>query len=663
MRETVLTDKNVSLSEFDGDPTKQAWLNVVVHSREPEYPIRPFILNSWIRCREAGIDPFAKSPPQIMSEEELKILLKLNKELVEVARPIMQMIEISVKGTGFLLSLADNKVRVLETIADSEILEQANKNNYVPGCHRNAMVSGTNAIALALEQRSSVQLTGAEHYNINYHNWTCSSAPIHDGKDNIIGVLTLSGKYTGKHKHTLALVDAAVHLIETQIREHALIDESQRLNTMVNMVYNSLSDGFLAINRNLEITHLNATAAKMLGINEPRQIFGRRIEEISLMDEIQLQKYADQKDSDHIEIKFRCQGGDRSYLCRITPTVTGGKKFVGMIITMSEKNQMINIVRQLSGNHSKYEFNDIIGNNSELHQQIKLAKLAATTDSRVLLVGESGTGKELFAQAIHSHSNRSNQPFVAISCGSIPRDLIESELFGYVEGAFTGARRKGMVGKFELANNGTLFLDEINSLPLELQTTLLRVLQQNEIMRIGDNRTIPINVRIIAASNTNLLQETANGNFRADLYYRLNVVEIVIPPLCNRLDDLEMLLEHIICKQCSKLGMSKPDFSSEALNLLRNHNWPGNIRELENICERALLLSQGKRIEAAHLPIQQNLSPEGKIAHPTTMQQNYRELIISTLQRCDGNAAKTARELKIGRTTLYRKMAEYGIER
>ena len=175
-----------------------------------------------------------------------------------------------------------------------------------------------------------------------------------------------------------------------------------------------------------------------------------------------------------------------------------------------------------------------------------MAKIAAKTNSRVLIMGESGTGKELFAQSIHSHSHRSNGPFVAISCAAIPRDLIESELFGYTGGAFTGARSKGMIGKFELANAGTLFLDEINGLPLQLQGKLLRVLQQNEIMRLGDNRNIPVDVRVIAASNTDLVEEVEQGHFREDLYYRLNVMEIFIPPLRERMDDIERLIEHIL---------------------------------------------------------------------------------------------------------------------
>ncbi|GAF73493.1 unnamed protein product, partial [marine sediment metagenome] len=239
--------------------------------------------------------------------------------------------------------------------------------------------------------------------------------------------------------------------------------------------------------------------------------------------------------------------------------------------------------------------------------------------------------------------------------------LVESELFGYQGGAFTGARREGMVGKFEFAHKGTLFLDEINGLPLELQAKLLRVLQQNEIMRLGDTRCIPVDVRVIAASSTDLLTEVETSSFREDLYYRLNVVEIVIPPLRERIEDLELLIDHILTRQCQEMGIKRPQISDEVFETMRAYHWPGNVRELENCIERMLLVSQGTTISAIHLP----LRPQKKEARlengVLTFHQGYKGMIEEALEQCGGNVSMAAKKLNIARSTFYRKMKEFGL--
>jgi transcriptional regulator with PAS, ATPase and Fis domain len=278
-----------------------------------------------------------------------------------------------------------------------------------------------------------------------------------------------------------------------------------------------------------------------------------------------------------------------------------------------------------------------------------------------LIIGESGTGKELFAQAIHNFSSRSKEPFVAISCAAIPRDLIESELFGYRGGAFTGARREGQVGKFELAHKGTLFLDEVNGLPLDLQSKLLRTLQQGEITRLGDVQPIQIDVRVIAASNLDLMTEVENNNFREDLYYRLNVVEIFIPSLSQRIEDLELLIEHILKRHCQEMAIYKPQIDPKALKILMAYHWPGNVRELENCIERALLLSQGQTIQVTNLPERVRKSNAKQKDRPVSLKKSYKKLIKEALERSGGNISIAARELKIARSTFYRKMKEFGI--
>lgn len=641
------------------DPLKTAWENVVLKGLPPGQEIREEVLRSWIRCKEIGIDPFSENPPPALSSSKLRSLTRRYRELIEVSRPVIEMIQLSVKETGFIITLTEKHGHVLVVSGDSDVLEMAERNFYQPGCLRTIEVAGTNAIGLCLIEGKPIQLTGAEHYKVRHHPWTCSSAPIYDANSQLIGVITLSGRSTGQHRHTLALVTEAADAIGSQLRERALIEEKNQLNSMLTSIFNSISDGVIALNNNLCITHMNSAASEMLGLEG--NALGSRLEKVVHPEAKLVQAIKKKNDLSGAEISFDCPSGQRTYICRVDPIRNSSPNEIGAILTLAEKRHMINIAKRIGGNYAKYEFRDIKGKSRRLLGQIKLAKIAAKTNSRVLIIGESGTGKELFAQAIHCYSARRNEPFVAISCATIPRDLIESELFGYKEGAFTGARRGGMVGKFELANKGTLFLDEIDGLPLELQSKLLRVLQQNEIMRLGDTQTIPVDVRVIAASNKDLLTEVEKANFREDLYYRLNVVEIHIPPLRERIEDLELLMDHILERQCHLMKIKKPRVSGEVLDILRNYSWPGNVRELENCVERALLLSQGNTIRKAHLPARLFKKPHADLLETISLQKGLQEMILSTLERCDWNVSQAARELRISRSTLYRKLRQYKV--
>ena len=650
-----------SVSSPDAGDIKTAWENVVLKKIPPGKEIRPEVLRSWQRCCEIGLDPYSSNLPPALSKEKLKVLMKHNKDLIELSRPVMQMVEISVRDTGFIFTLADKNGYVLLVNGDEDIIAMAERNYYRPGSLRSIEHAGTNAIGLCLIEEKPIQVTGAEHYKVYHHPWTCSSAPIHDPHGKIIGAITLSGRSGGSHKHTLALVTAAAETIESQLRERVLIEDKLRLNSMLSFIYDSISDGIIAINRDLEITHINSIAAKMLDLDSSA-IIGRKFDEVIKADVSLIHSLEARNYFSGLETLFHGPNGEMTYICRADPILNNRGHLLGTIITMSETQHVISLAKKLSGNYSKYNFDKIKGESPGFKRQIELARVAARTNSRILVVGESGTGKELFAQAIHSESVRKNEPFVAISCTAIPRDLIEAELFGYRGGAFTGARREGQVGKFELAHHGTLFLDEINGMPLDLQAKLLRVLQQNEIMRLGDTRCIPIDVRVIAASSTDLFTEVENANFREDLYYRLNVVEIFIPPLRDRIEDLELLTEHIMEQQCQEMRIERPFISDEVLEVLRRYHWPGNVRELENCIERALLLSQGETIKKIHLP-DKPLKKHGggeQVAMP--IHQGYREMIEAALNHCGGNVSMAARELQIARSTLYRKMKEYEIK-
>ncbi len=644
------------------DPMQTAWEDVVLKRRPPRVPVRDVVLRSWYRCLELGLDPLTNPSPPILTRGALSRVQSEFRDLIQLAKPLMRMIEISVRGTGFIVTLASRGGYVLTVQGDKDVLAMAERNYYLPGCNRSTEKAGTNSIGVCMEIKQPVQLTGAEHFNVNHHPWTCSSSPIMDGSGEVLGVLTLSGRSVGRHQHTLALVTAAAKTLESQLRERDLIEATQRLNSMLTSIYRALPDGYIALDIQQKITHLNVAAARMLNRDIDAMV-GMPFQEVALVDQRLKEAIEAGRRFEASELAFRCPGEIRTYMCRVDPIRSSSYKLLGTVITLSEHRQMLHIAKRIGGNYAKYEFSDIKGRDPRFLKQIEIARLAAKTNSRILIMGESGTGKELFAQAIHNHSNRRNGPFVAVSCAAIPRDLIESELFGYKGGAFTGARRNGMVGKFELADQGTLFLDEIDGLPLELQGKLLRVLQQNEIMRLGDTRNIPIDVRVIAATNADLMSEVDAGNFREDLYYRLNVMEIVIPPLRERIDDLEILVDHILGRLRNRMGVHEALISTQALQFLKTYSWPGNVRELENVIERAMLLSRGHTVRKEHIRLRERERAGGFRAQAVTLEQGYREMIQAALDRSDGNVSRAARELGIGRSTLYRKLEEYGITR
>ncbi|MCB5933699.1 sigma-54-dependent Fis family transcriptional regulator [Caldibacillus thermoamylovorans] len=362
----------------------------------------------------------------------------------------------------------------------------------------------------------------------------------------------------------------------------------------------------------------------------------------------------------------------------VAPIIVDGqlKGSVGIIHDMSEIRELTTELQRAKERirtlEAKYNFDDIVGRSEEMLIAIEQARIAAKTPATVLLRGESGTGKELFAHAIHNESDRKYNHFIRVNCAAISESLLESELFGYEEGAFSGAKRGGKKGYFEEANNGSIFLDEIGELSLSTQAKLLRVLQEREIIRVGGTKPISIQVRIIAATNKNLEQEIRKGNFREDLFYRLNRIPIYIPPLRSRLEDIPLLCDHLIKKINHDYGRNVEGITNEAAELLKRYAWPGNVRELENILGRAIIFMDysENRIDREHLSkLGYNFQKNQEQDHPNeaslplyTLVENFEKRIIShILHKHRGNKTKTAKELGVSIRTLYYKMEKYGL--
>ena len=318
-------------------------------------------------------------------------------------------------------------------------------------------------------------------------------------------------------------------------------------------------------------------------------------------------------------------------------------------------------LKKVQGNY--FALDNIIGSNKKILELKETIRRVANSGSTVLITGESGTGKEIFANAIHEISNRRDKNFVKINCAAIPENILESELFGYEEGAFTGAKKGGKIGKFEMAHEGTLFLDEIGDMSFDMQSKMLRVLQDKVVERVGGNSPKKVNVRLIAATNQNLLNKIEKGEFREDLYYRLNVLLLELPPLRERLDDIEQLCNFFISKYNNKFGIYIEKIDDAAMDYLMNYTWPGNIRELENVIERAYNFVDGNIINVKQMP-EKIIKGRGIISVgdlKNNLNSLEKQLIVDTLKACGGNKSKASKILKVNRASLYQKLKKYGL--
>jgi transcriptional regulator of acetoin/glycerol metabolism len=557
------------------------------------------VVRSWRRCREAGLDPLAPVVPLKQNSHELSETVKRNGSYIQAALPFMRFLGAAVRGTGFILVLTDEAGIVLETFGDEDTISRARENNFVPGSCRSEEVVGTCSIGLAIIERKPIQLTGPEHYNSRHHAWTCASAPVFSPTGSFLGTVTLSGESSKAHPHTLGMVISAADAIQNRLRERRLESQKSESERLSVSLLKSMSDAIVTIDSSGQIVYVNKSAELLVGF--PERVL-RGLQLTSLFSVPQLDDLlSGASDISPFEAALEIDGR-RSYLMIKPLVMRENDCVVGAVLALSRRREFLKNVGGVSGFAAPYTFADIIGRNSDLRRQIELATTVAKQDSRVLIIGETGTGKELIAQGIHNVSARANGPFIAINCAALPRELIESELLGYKDGAFTGARRGGQAGKLELADGGTLFLDEIAQMPVDMQAKLLRVLQDGIVTRLGDTKAVKVDVRIIAATNERLFEKSQRGEFRADLYFRLSVVEIVLPALRDRGDDIELLVHAILERLRERLSQPRLAIDNDALTCLKAYGWPGNIRELENVLETAAIMSGGATIKVAAIP-------------------------------------------------------------
>jgi sigma-54 dependent transcriptional regulator, acetoin dehydrogenase operon transcriptional activator AcoR len=455
--------------------------------------------------------------------------------------------------------------------------------------------------------------------------------------------------------------------ISTRLETHVKLQEIFLKNDHMKQITETVSEGSITVDKFGTIMLINEVGAEMLGLTA-EEVIGKPISEVLDNRAFSLDVLKTGKPIIEKEIKIKINKGQYYFRLSSVPLYDNLDEPIGVIYHFKDIRKEVEMIVNTK---SFFHFDDIIYQCEEMENLINLAKKAALQDSSILIEGESGTGKELIAQSIHNYSGRSKKPFVVIDCSAIPRNLVESELFGYEEGAFTGSHKGGRMGKFERANGGTVFLDEIGEMPLEIQSKLLRVIQSRSITRVGGHEPIPINIRIIAATNRNLAHEVSEGSFRNDLYYRLNVINLFVPALRDRKGDLPLLVIKLMEKTAKREKREVPNLSNRVMEVLENYAWPGNIRELENTMERAVILANGEidypqlpkrllEIHNIHLnstPVPSDPIVNQTVQKPKTVMEQH--LIISALKESKGNKSKAAKKLGIARSTLYEKMYQY----
>lgn len=584
--------------------------------------------------------------------------------------------------SGYTLTLRDYQGILLLQEGNLEEITKFNNINSVIGAYWSEENAGTSAHTLCMHLKRPIQLLGPENFSLVLQNNLTSSAPIFDANNQLIGTLLLAhdfGESSNKHNlnnlqaHSLGWVTTLALAIGQQM---SLKQANHRLTVANNTLEAAISfsdEGIIMVDSRGKIIRSNNEGLYMLQINseetENYNIF-ERLKPYSLI----TQAIKSGATLNYVEETMVINQSEQTYIISTRPVfLQADTQVAGAVLRLSHVDKINALAVHRAGNSATFRFEDIIGNAEATRRSKLMCQRFATSLENILLVGESGTGKELFAQSIHNFS-RPNGPFIAINCAAMPRNLIESELFGYEGGSFTGSERGGRPGKIELASGGTLFLDEIGDMPFEIQAVLLRVLEDKKVMRVGGKRYQPVNFRLIAATNKDLYKMVEEKTFREDLYFRLSVLKLRIPPLRERRNDILMLAKYFIQTYCRRVKLPSPQISDSVYSIINTYNWPGNVRQLENAMIYAVNMANGTTIYPDHLPEEllrnQDTSPLPTGISPINVgikkmvSLSDAEIlsIRSALSLANNNVVKAAGLLNVSKSTLYRKIKEYGIE-
>lgn len=609
--------------------------------------INASLQRSWQRSRQFGLAPAGRAPgAPHASAAQLARALDHQRELVAHARPVMEFLFGQTRDADSMVILADAQGMLLQALGDTSFLERAQRVALRPGAHWNEQWRGTNAIGTALADGAPVVVHASEHYLARNGFLTCTAVPITDPGGRVLGVLDLSGDHRGYNRHTLALVGTAARMIE-----HRLFDTRHAASLRLRLHaqpegLGTVTEGLLALSDEGWLVGANATALAMLGLSWAA-IGGCTVERLLQLDMPTLCAWSRQ--STHAPRAVRRHDGSvlwaRMEAGRGVLTTHHGAALVKPACATPDDA----LARLDTGD-------------AAMRAAVDRARRVLGKPIALLLQGESGVGKEMFVRAFHASGACRDGPFVAVNCAALPEALIESELFGYRPGAFTGAGRDGAPGRIREAHGGTLFLDEIGDMPLPMQARLLRVLQDRNVVPLGGGKPVAVEFRLVCATHRNLRAEIDNGRFREDLYYRLNGLTLQLPPLRERQDKLQLIACMLRAMVTDRELQLSPELSLAALH----YRWPGNLRQLNNALQTAcaLLDDTDVQIEWAHLP--DDLAHELRGAAPvrdgiddaSDLRAQSTRTVKQTVQACAGNLSEAARLLGISRNTLYRKLRE-----
>jgi transcriptional regulator of acetoin/glycerol metabolism len=632
------------------------------------------ITQSWIRCLdEYRLDPATCAEPEVVTAAELQERQERLADVQAVAKVEMANLYQQLAGSGYAIMLTDREGVLLNYFGDPAFTHAASKTGLMPGAVWSERAQGTNGMGTCLFERRPVTVHQDEHYLSRNIGLSCAAAPIFDHEGELVGVLDASGESRLAQQHTLALVSMSVQMIENRVfLHHFRHDYILRFHNRPEFV-GTLSEGAIALSVTGKVLAATRCALFQLGFNDRTEIVGRDITELFNITFSGLIDSSARKAFHPVPL-FEIRNGARFFAVVYQPVSTSGGRAsarLGLLPGIAGKDATAALPCSAL---DRLEFGD-----AAMAANVEKAKRVLERQVSIMLLGETGTGKEVFARAIHASGSRANRPFVAINCASIPESLIESELFGYRSGAFTGASKDGQRGKLLQANSGTLFLDEIGDMPVALQARLLRVLEEREVVPLGSETPIKLDIRLISATHCDLQKKIGLGEFREDLYYRLQGVTLTLPPLRERTDRLA-LIRHLAAEESADDGPVELD--ARLLSLLDQQRWPGNVRQLRHLLRSMIALRETDCLgehdlpaeyridaaDAADAPTRPGSEPDPQAAPASapgsnlnTLESAERRALLQVLERHEWNLSSVSRELDISRNTLYRKLQRLNI--
>lgn len=633
-----------------------------------------YVQNGFKRCTALNTDKDSNVCFFNISAFDLDFLLAESKELLHQSEQIME----------DMCEYMDSFISIFFVNKDGYILKEKKCKGYnldfgmnLPlGGRFTEKFNGNTSISTSIAENRPICLMGHEHYCACYHDYATLSAPVYNNGE-IVGVLSAICLKEYASPYVLGMIASSARAISIGYEAEKINKAIVEKNKYESAIVETLTDGVLTVDKDGFVTYLNQVGAEILCVNRESSI-GKHISNVVDFKPVVLDVLKTGKG--YIDKEFLLTNGAGvkiHFIKTAVPLKDENGNVVTVVDTFRKIKRVNKFLNEMTGAYANFNFEDIVGSSSKLQECLNTAKAAAGSLSNVLITGESGTGKELIAHSIHNYSDRRKQPFVSINCGAIPRELLESELFGYEPGSFTGASTKGRIGKFELADGGTIFLDEIGEMPMDMQVKLLRVIQDRKLTRVGGNSIFDLDVRIIAATNKNLLDLCKKGIFREDLYYRINVLHVNLPSLRERKEDIHELIHHFIKKISNYLNKDVNDISPGAMKKILSYSWPGNIRELENTIERAVNLCSGSVITEHEIfndewSINNAAAGESEESSKSSseslserdiepLEVMERRAIERALSISGGNITITANMLQVTRNTIYNKMKKYNL--